>query len=266
MRYKPSDPRTDDPLAVMQHANRFAGGVALVVLGGYSASKWAELYAELKPDVILGGNGANLLVEGLDYWMCAENMTRAHRLAKEGSQSDIKYVEMFHREAGAKVKMISHHSWTRLTDTKNCIRIRRQGYELDEIENNFSFRDYGLGFLAGWLLKRTEAGAGVHVGTVGAQLLHLAGILGCSEVHTIGYDLMFKDEDHHHAYEYPLYKIDRFRTDQFRTEYKGAKTQWAWVESAQWLQAIEYLFRRDGLKWIDHSEGLLKLEGLECAE
>lgn len=264
MRYQPTEPRTDDPASVMQHANRFKDKRALIVLGGYSASNWAELYAELKPDVILGGNGVNFLIDGLDYWMCAENMNRAHNRASI-DEADAGRVKMFHHEAGAKVKMISHHSWNLLKDNKNCVKIRRQGYELNEIEEYFNFRDYGLGFLAGWLLKNKEAGAGVHVGTVGAQLLHLAGILGCAEVHTIGYDLMFKEEDRHHAYAYPLYQTDKFRTDSFRTEYKGSKTQWAWVESAQWLKAIEYLFRRDGLKWYDHSDGLLKVEGLECA-
>lgn len=265
MRYQPTDPRYDKPTAAMQHAGKYAGGKALVVLGGYSAKRWQEVREEVNPDVLIIANGANAMVKDADYWICAENMTRAHRRAVEGSQPDKEFVEMFHRNAGAKFRLISHRSWNRMENTSNCIAIRRQGYELDEIAQYFSFRDYGLGLLAGWLLRKKESGAEVHVGTVGAQCLHWAGILGCSEVHTIGYDLMFRDETRHHAYDYPVYTVDKFRAEQFRTEYKGVATQWAWLESAEWLKAIEYLFERDGLRWRDHSGGLLSVMGLKCA-
>lgn len=266
MRYQPTEPRTDDPRAVMEHAGRYKGKVALIILGGYSAVNWQELYAEVQPDVILGANGVNALVPDLDYWVCAENMTRSNQLAKKGDADSISLMEMFRRDTGAKYKFISHWSWGLLEDIENCVRIRREGYDTqDELKQYFNFREYGLGLLAGWLLKHTEAGAGVHVGTVGAQLLHLAGILGCAEVHTIGYDLVFKSEDKHHAYPHPLYKKDKFRTDLFRLEYKGVCTQWTWLESAQFLKSIEWIFERDGLRWVDHSDGLLQLEGLLCA-
>lgn len=265
MRYQPHEPRHDDPAGVMAHADKYAGGKALIVLGGYSAKDWQQLYADLKPDVLIGANGVNSQVYGLDYWMIAENMTRSNRMANEGNPDAIALMEMFHRDAGAKTKLVSWRSWDILRDTRNCIKIRRQGYELEEVERWHNFRDYGLGYLAGWELKHKEAGATVHVGTVGLQLLHHAGILGCSEVHTIGYDLMFRDEHKHHFYKYPEYKADRFRTDKFRVEYKGVDTQWTWIETAQYLKAIEYLFVRDGLKWVDHSDGLLKIEGLDCA-
>lgn len=265
MRYKPTDPRLDDPAAVMQHAGRFAGGKALVVLGGYSAANWAELYASLNPDVLIIANGANALVENADYWLMTENLTRSNRMAKEGGAAAMQYMEMFHREAGAKCKMVSWHSWSILKDTRNCVKIRRQGLELDEM-GGFSFRDYGQGFLAGWLLKDREAGAGVHVGTVGAQALHLAGILGCSEVHTIGYDLMFRNHLKHHAYPYPSYGVDKFRNASMFINYEGIPTQRVWVESAQFLKAIEPLLKRDGLRWTDHSDGLLKIVGLDCAK
>jgi hypothetical protein len=172
---------------------------------------------------------------------------------------------MFHRDAGAKNKMVSHWSWGLLQDTSNCTKIRRQGRETNEM-TDFTLRDYGDGFLAGGLQKDKQAGAPVHVGTVGAQTLHLAGILGCAEVHTIGYDLMFRNHERHHAYDYPVYEVDKFRTNQAFKVYKGVPTLQTWIESAQWLKAIEYVFDRDGLKWTDHSDGLLKLEGLRCTQ
>lgn len=265
MRYQPDDPRYDNPAAAMEHADRFGGGRALVILGGYSAQNWRDVREEVKPDVVIIANGVNALVQNADYWICAENMTRAHRMAQMGSAPDKAFVEMFHREAGAKYKLVSHRSIDRVRDKSNCIVIRRQGYETDEIARWFHFRDYGLGLLAGWLLKHKDAGAEVHVGTVGAQCLHWAGILGCNEVHTIGYDLMFRDEARHHAYEYPIYQADKFRSDSFRTEYEGVPTQYTWLESAAWLKSIEPIFERDSLVWRDHSNGLLSAMGLKCA-
>lgn len=263
MRYAHNFPRLDDPAGVTEHAGKYAGGVALVVLGGYSAVNWAELYAKIKPDVILGANGVNSIVHDLDYWMIAENMTRTARRAKEGEPDAIQYMEMFHRDAGAKVKLVSHHSWPHLHSTRNCIKIRRHEYLIDG--SDFSFREYRYGFLQGWVLRHTEAGTPVNVGTVAVHLLHMAGILGAAEVHTIGYDLMFRDDTRHHAYDYPVYQPDRFRTPEAFVEYKGVKSQWFWIETAQYLKQIEPLFERDGLVWRDHSNGLLTLEGLKSA-
>lgn len=264
MRYLPTEPRLDDPAAVMKHAGTFDGGKALIVLGGYSAANWAELYASLNPDVLIIANGANALVENADYWLCAENMTRANRMAKEGDPAAMRYMEMFHRESGARWKMVSWHSWGILKDTRNCVKIRRQGLELNEM-GDFSFRHYGQGYLAGWLLKDVAAGAAVHVGTVGAQALHHAGILGCAEVHTIGYDLIFQERENHHAYQYPTYGVDKFRNASMFIDHEGIPTQRVWLETAQWLKEIEPLFKRDGLRWTDHSNGLLKIVGLDCA-
>ena len=193
MRYQPTDPRYDDPDAVMRHANRYKGGKALVLLGGYSLERWQEVYAEIQPDVLIGANGVNGVVQDLDYWLIAENMTRSDGLARKGDANSIALMEMFHRDAGAKTKLVSHRSWKLLKDTTNCISIRRQGWEIDEIPKDYTLREYGMGYLAGWLLKHKDAGAAVHVGTVGAQCIHHAAILGCKEIHTIGFDLMFRN-------------------------------------------------------------------------
>lgn len=266
MRYQPTDPRDDDPNQVMSLKDKHKGGVALIVLGGNSAKDWQRVREQVNPDIVLGANGVNSMVDNLDYWMIAENMKHSAKKAEKGDPDSLAMMKMFHRESGAKVKLVSHHSWNLLRNKENCIRIRRQGYEEHEIEQHFNFREYGLGYLAGWLLKHKEAGALVHVGTVAAQLLHHAGILGCREVHTIGLDLMFQDETAHHAYPHPLYKSDRYRNPGFKTQYKGVDTQWAWLESGQFLQSIEPLFERDGLKWKDHSRGLLSVMGLECTK
>jgi hypothetical protein len=268
MRYRPDEPRLDDPATVAEHKDKFKDKKALIVLGGYSASDWEKLRDELHPDLIIGANGVNAIVPNLDYWLCAENMTRSNGLSKQTDSYGLELMEMFHREAGAKYKMVSHRSWGLLRDTKNCIKIRRNGRELNEL-GDFSFRDYGMGFLAGGISRHVEAWqkkVEIYVGTVAFQCLHLAGVLGCSEVHTIGFDLCFKEKKRHHAYQYPTYKADRYRTEEMFTTYKGVSTMWAWIETAQYLKAMEWMFKRDGIDWHDHSDGLLKIEGLDCTK
>ena len=262
MRYLPTDKREDDPESISKLEGRNRGGKALIVLGGYSAANWAELYASLTPDVLICANGANSLVYDADFWICAENMHRTAGLAQKGDVNSIALMEMFHHDSNAKTKLVSHWSWDLLTDTTDCLKIRRQGYDIDELPADFTFRKYGQGYLAGWLLKHKDAGAGVHVGTIGLQAIHHAGMLGCDEIHTIGYDLCFKDHERHHAYKYPTYKIDKFRKPAMFITYKGLPTQWVWVESAQYLKELKPYFKRDGIRWTDHSDGLLQVEGV----
>lgn len=264
MRYPPNEPRYDDPAGMDIHKGRYQDGIALVVLGGYSASKWQQLRDKIKPDVIIGANGVNAMVYGLDYWLMVENLSYSHRMAKKGDPKHTAILEMFHRESGAKNKLVGWQSWEWLQDTTNCIKVRWNGRELEEMDD-FTFRDYGAGLLAGWEQNKKEYGVPVYVGTVGAQCIHLAGILGVREVHTIGFDLIFRDGGIHHAYPYPLYGADKYRTEASFLEYRGVPTMQTWIETARWLKAIEYQFKKDNLLWRDHSNGLLKLEGLKAA-
>jgi len=256
--------RPDDPQGVMQHADKYTGGKALIVLGGYSARDWERVRDEIRPDVILGANGVNSMITDLDYWMCAENMTRAHNLAAKGDERNRQFFEILNRK-GARVRLVSHRSWWLLEDKSDAVCIRRKGYDLHEIPENFSIREYGEGYWSGWLLKQTEAGVPVRVGTVGLHLLHHAGILGCAEAHTIGFDLMFRKEEGHHWYPYPTYQPDRFRNETMFTRWEDIPTQHYWIETAQYLQAVEWMFERDGMRWVDHSNGLLRAMGLQCA-
>jgi hypothetical protein len=263
--------RPDDPNAVMAHAGRFSGGVALIVLGGPSGQDWQRVAGQVRPDVILTANG-NIDLPGAEYWMLTENMHYQWNQAKRGDGRGMEFMRMIEGPHTARFKLISHHSWDLFADHNNCIRIRRQGYELSQIPPDFSFREYGEGYLSGWMFKHISAAqrnVNFHVGTVGLHLLHHAGILGCREVHTIGFDLMIKGE-RHHWYSHPPYQADRFTNGNMFTRRRYGDlfvdTRWAWVETAQYLKAIEYLFERAGLAWRDHSEGLLKLEGLQCAQ
>ena len=268
-RFHPSRP--DDPIAVEFHRDRYYGGKALVVLGGPSGKNWEQLRDDIQPDVILTANGATKL-PGADYWILVENMNYCygHR-ESDAWLSD--FLHVFDKDNTAPNKFISHRSWNLLPnygiDPDMCVCIRRWGYGADDggEPQDFSFREYGPGFLGGPISKSKgwKPKVKVRVGTAGLQLLHLAGILGCAEVHTIGYDLMFKGKKHH-WYKHPEYKSGKFRHQEMFIEHKGAQTQDWWVETAQYYPTIEHLFERDGLSWKDHSDGLLKLEGVWCTK
>jgi hypothetical protein len=256
--------RPDDPDAMKREEGRYDGGIVLIVLGGYSGEEWQTLYDDIDPDIVLIANGVNAVVSNADYWLCSENMVRSYNLSKLGDARSKALMEMFYRESGARMKLISHRSWELLENRTNCIRICRDkthGYGPGETPEYFSFRRYGEGFLNGWLLRH-RFGVRVHVGTVGVQLLHMAGILGCARVHTIGFDLCFKDSARHHWYQYPRYEVDVFRKPEMFCDFEGLRTQWVWIETAQFLQEIKPLFERDHLMWIDHSDGLLQKMGV----
>lgn len=259
--------RKDDPVGMMEHINRYKDGKALVILGGYSGSRWQEINEEVKPDVLLIANGVNAMIQNADYWLCAENMNFQKKLALTGEQRAIELMKMFYHKGG-KVNLVSYLSWDLVQDKSDCICIQRHGdcERLQEFKK-INIREYGLGFMSGWLLRHREAGALVHVGTVGIHLLHLAGILGCTEVHTIGYDLMFREGyKGHHWYKHPTYQSDKFRKPEMFIEYKGVKTQWVWVETAECLKEAEQMLAEQGLQWTDHSEGLLGIMELRCAK
>jgi len=259
--------RLDDPQGVNKFEGAYYGGKALLVLGGLSAENWEALRDEIEPDVILGANGTIFKVPDLDFHLVVENLSRAAGYAKKGNERYKRIYEIISPENTAKVKMYSFLNWKyNVVDSRvKAIKIKRMGELGDNYEEqfkHFNFREYGDGFLAGPLFNHpgalTSPKIQFRVGTVGTQLLHLAGILGVAEIHTIGMDFCFKDPERHHAYKYPTYQPDKFRTANMFTTYNGFQTQWDFIQGAEWIrQVVKPLMVRDGITWIDHSKGLL---------
>jgi len=257
----------DDPLGVMKFKDAYFGGRALIVLGGTSAKDWQSLRDRIQPTVILGANGTCFEIDDLDFHVIVENMRVAFGYAARGDEHYRRVASILNYPHHATTRMVSYLSWSLVEDRSNVIAIRRmgergQGYDLD----HFNFREYGDGFLAGPMLDHPSAMRNqktkYRVGTVAVQLLHLAGILGCFEVHTIGMDF----SEYVHWYKYPQYQPDHFRSQDMFTEYKGLLTQWDWMQGADWLKTMQPIFERDGLEWHDHSNGLLQAKGLWCAD
>jgi len=267
--------RHDDPDGVTMFKDAYYGGTALIVLGGISAKNWKTLKDKVKPDVVLGANGVCFEIQDLDFHLVVENLHMAAGKAEQGERRYQTMMKIISPENTAKVKMISFLNWNGvpIVDSRvKAIKIKRMGEFGDPYEEQlkrFSFRDYGDGFLAGPLFDHpgalTSNRIQFRVGTVATQLLHLAGILGAHQVHTVGMDFSFKG-DKHHSYDYPKYQPDRFRTGNMFTNYDDIPTMWDWVQGAEWLKSIEPLFERDGLQWIDHSDGLLKEMELRCTQ
>lgn len=259
--------RPDDYLAVKNLEGSHCGEKALLVLGGTSGRNWLTLKNEINPDIILGANGTCFEIPDLDFHLVVENLSMATGKAKKGDKHYARIAQIISPENTAKVKLISYLNWKyNVVDSRvKAIKIKRMGElreNYDEQFKEFSFRKYGNGFLAGPLFKKSgclsSPGIRFRIGTVATQLLHLAGILGVREIHTIGMDFCFK-ETKHHWYSYTNYQPDRFRTDKMFTEYLGLKTQWDWVLGAQWLvEIVKPIVTKENVIWVDHSEGLLE--------
>jgi len=250
---------------INEHVGKFHNKAALIVLGGPSALGWKELADKIKPDVVLGANGVNSMIPDLDYWMCIENMRRSASLARKGDSYGKAMMEMLNR-TGPKVRLVFRKSVELLKNLDNVISVsKRPMFEPDAVPEDFSFRHYGAGYIKGSPMKNKDAIGELKlaVGTVGLQLLHHAGILGCKQVHTIGYDLQFREGQDHHAYKYPSYQPNVYFKPKNFTEHLGVNTMWFWIETAQFLLAIKPQMDKVGLEWVDHSDGLLSRMGMQ---
>ncbi len=253
-----------------EHANKYRGGKALIVLGGPSGKAWQSVRDELKPDVLIGVNGVNGVIPNLDYWLLMENMLRWNKVARDGNKHAKELMEPV-RRLGPRVRLVNKKTYRLLKNWDGALPLQRG--EPQEVEHlfsgGFSLRKYGTGMWKGALMQRPDiiGDLKLPVGTVGLQALHWAGILGVSEVHTIGYDLYFPSEQAHHFYKHPLYESNYlWQSDNMFTTYQGLKTMFFWLDAAMYLKQVEGIFERDGLKWIDHSAGLLSLVGLNSTK
>jgi hypothetical protein len=251
--------RNDDPNAMMQLTGKHAGERALLVLGGPSGVNWQKLASSLAFDFVIGVNGVNGQIPQLDYWLCIENMQHTFSQAqKHKNKRYIAIMEMFLR-TGAKIRLVNDKSYRLLKDQSNVIKVRRAyGLELEYLPEEFSVREYGRGLLVGPSVGREGVDAAeLTIGTVGLQGLHLAGILGVAEVHTIGFDLMLAESQH--WYEYPkTYQPGRYFNEKSFIDVCGAQTTWQWFDTAEYLRRFIPFLEAEGVRWVDHSNGLLQ--------
>jgi len=269
--------RPDEPNRLIKHKDMHKGKKALIILGGPSGERWQEVCGEINPDVIITTNSAKHIPA--NYWILGENLNRAYIGSLENNQRDKRYLKVLIGDNRAKYKLVNWQNWmpnlhkgigsvgdALLTPDRFVIRFNRTWRDA-----GFGLRNYRQGLLLGKLFeKRAQLGCRTDwsVGGVVFQALHWAGIIGVSEVHTVGLDLCFpngRDKSHHWWLGLPDYEVDAFRTEDVFTSQYGVDTQWDWVEAAEYIQELRQDFDLAQLDWKDHSNGLLQRMKVWCA-
>lgn len=223
----------------------------LLVLGGPSGRGWRDLQKHLQPDLLIGVNGTIAAMPGvLDYWLCMESWDRAHE-------------PVWFQDTRAGVRIVTWKRYNMLQDKTNAYAARRGGPWFLTVKTGpmWNPRVYEGGLYHGDLMRRPELHVQepVPIGTVCIQALHLACILGLSEIHTIGQDMCFKPGAEDHWYpEVPVSHDNIWWDERMFTKQFGLDTTYFWLDSAQLLLRAKARFLQCGMKWTDHSDGLLQ--------
>lgn len=247
-----------DVAEIVKHEGTRKDEVGLIVLGGPSAAAWKRIKKQYNPTCLIIANGANTMIEDPDFWVLAENMSPQAKLARTHDPRAIDFIKTVNAPMSPKtVRFVNRKSFHLLQNKLNAVSI---SFAIYEDLNKFNSRTYGAGFILGPFLRRTDTmKTPVRVGTVALQCLHIAAFLGLKQVHTIGLDLLYTNNKSHHWYKWPAYKPDVYRNDTMFTTFKGVKTQFFWIEAAEYLIKLYPHFLSQGMQWFDHSNGLLSL-------
>lgn len=255
---------------IRQHA---ANSVVLLIGGGISGRRWKRLRRKIKPDYIIGINGViGVIPDVLDVWVCCDN--RAHKMPWFNTPtSALRFISAkIVRHAinpRRAIPIIQNIDWFNLDNADIRLIEKPHGqYDIEPLNtgalsirvprntNTFSVKHSGL--TAGLIItKRGNAGKlkPRSVGTTMLQALHVCGILGCAQVHTIGFDLCVRNKTH--WYESPS---EAWHDSMYLNHY-GCATTWLWLETAALWEALRPLWAMQHLDWFDHSDGLLQARG-----
>jgi hypothetical protein len=224
---------------------------ALIVMGGPSVQDWEKLTTDIHADLLVGVNGVVLeLGEHLDYCLNMEAWD-----GRDGEPPGF-------NDDRPKTRIMNWKRREQVTNPRNVIFARRGGPCFTQ-NKTWSIRSYPNGLATGPAMRESRhLKHPTPVGTIAMQALHLCGILGLREVHTIGLDLCFRG-DQHHWFNYPQIKHNnRYWHESMWTRAFGLDTLHWWVESAECLARMKSKMGAEGLTWIDHSNGLLQAMGV----
>jgi len=228
---------------VSELQGRWPGQTALVVGGGPSGKDWRTLKRKLKPDILIGVNGVvQEAGQELDFWVTMEC----------GSVLHAPWV----KDRRAKRRIYNFKIKEAIGDTAP------EAYYVARVEAHpgFLLKDYGLGLIMGHFdhaLKEWPTSTSL-------QAFHLACVLGCRNVHTVGIELSVGPDQPHHWYRnqpighcVPGYEVpaaSRLR------EFHGVQTTEVWISLARWWRnKIRPMCDQEGIRWIEHSGGLWDL-------
>ena len=271
---------------VSELKDRHSGAVALLIGGGPSGRHWETVHNLIRPDIIIGVNGVvTVLGARLDYHVVMEKHAYLVPWFKdERAKHRLIFRWMFARKQARYTDSV--YLVDRLLGPPTYgIHIGEipgtSGLEYGFLHNHDEYTDVrnpiqDVGLMCGLVCTAKGQPDGVRrwrdCGTSMFQALHVAGILGCTEVHTIGLDLFFPAGDTHW---YPDRNYDsksdisdltgtaNWHTSMYVNKY-GVNTTWWWLESAAVWELMKPIWDKQDLKWVDHSGGLLQLRKTEC--
>lgn len=210
------------------------GQSALVVAGGPSGATWRDYPA----DVVIAVNGAIQGCPEPDYWLGAEIDQRPEWMFTQTSAQ----------------RIVHMHTWKRVFDKDPAmIPVWKSTQE-----------DHPRRFRKGlWLGVPVKPFADPQLGTSTLMAMHLAGLMGCREVRTVGFDLCFKDGAEQHWYPERRYGVEHWEEWQCAfVEVEGLKTLRYWHDTAKYLKQVQKTWADQGFYWYDSSDGLLQALGI----
>jgi len=221
---------------------RHTGKPCLIIAGGPSGNEWHGM-----PNMLRVGINATIgkMNDHLDYWLAMD---------KGSAKCPWWYL------VGTRPAPRACFVWWRMyralpPEAKNCYQWIARGFK-EGVDPREADALWG-----GYPMVHTP---GKHPSSTGGSLMramHLMAIAGCSEIHTIGVDLCYHDLDKLHWYDnsiagpQPLW-------NKMRCKYLGLTTNWFFVDTAHFLLDFwEPALQKIGVRWIDHSQGLLQRLG-----
>lgn len=225
------------------------GGRALVICPGPSTQNLIKYKDRLREkfDVIIGLNGAILEFEELmDYHLVMDRI----------SNWNIDLMGWFKKDYRRDLPRILNYKAIHVyPEDLNIYKCHRTLFG-----NNTKLREYN-GFFIGRANRQ-----GLKVGTPAIHTIHLAGILGCSEVYMIGLELKFDNDRDHYFNKEMYYRKEVAKTKPrnssliVEVEHNNKKilTMEYFLDSAEYLNQHTIPWcNKNGLRIFDFSGGLL---------
>lgn len=247
---------------IAEMKDTWKGESALFVgCGPLSGHKWKEMNWSPR---ILAANSSIVHLRGMaDEMICVESVGWGMDWMRDPSYRQPRIVNSKLREASRGLAEGDATTW--------CYVDRNEMDEMRRWEMDRDPREYGGGLMDGSLVFPYFS-----LGTVCFQGLHYLCYKGVTHADSVGFDFCFADDGREHwtedARPFSAARekewINVTKDCWITVSYHGRKypTIWAFAMSAAWCAKMRRYFKRAGMTWTDHSDGLLQIPGIEQLE
>lgn len=231
--------------------NKYENSKILIIGNGYSTADLIKYRDKFKDhfDVVIGTNWAIRDFEKeMDMFLATEKMLDEMGLVKYINKKNDYKKEIKH--------FINYRAINQFRNDIDKYKITRHPFG-----GNPDIRQYKIGEEEG-LLKGPITPHGLSAGTVAAQGIHLASVLGAKEIYLVGCELVFKNNKSDHYYKDDFYYTSgRDKKDPVvNTMWHGAmyKSTEFFVSSAKYIDKLtKENCANAGIKVFDFSDGIL---------